>query len=88
MVAKIEDNIWNRVIEPSWDQLSHDAAEAILKLRFAQTDMERMDQLADRARQGTLSGDEQDELDAYTRIGRMVSILQSKARRALHVSQG
>ena len=39
--------------------------------------------LAAKARAGTLTSDEQAEVEAYSRIGSLLGILKSKARRAL-----
>ena len=83
MVANIESSIWERVVEPSWDDLSPDAAQAILRLRFRQTDVDRMDHLAERARDGALSPEERREAESYEQIGRVLAIMQSKARLAL-----
>ena len=42
-----------------------------------------MRSLAARARDGALTSDEQAEVEAYSRIGSLLGILKSKARRAL-----
>jgi len=42
-----------------------------------------MDVLAEKARQGTLTPDEQIEIDRYERIGNFLSLLKSPARRSL-----
>ena len=83
MVANIESSIWERVVEPSWDDLSHEAASALLQLRFQQRDTDRMNELAALASEGRLTEQQKLELEAYTRIGRMVAAFQSKARLAL-----
>lgn len=46
-----------------------------------------MEELAEKARQGTLAVDEQQEIVDYERVGHYLAILQSKARRA-HLSSG
>ncbi len=84
MVAKIESTIWDRVLEPSWSELTPQMAEGILGLRFGESDLARMNELGELARKGTLSGEQEIELDTYNRVGRTVAILQSKARQALH----
>lgn len=57
--------------------------EMILALKFPREDRERMDQLAEKAREGTLTPDEQFEIDAYERVGSFLALLQSKARISL-----
>lgn len=42
-----------------------------------------MRELAARARAGTLTAEEQAEIDTYGRVGSLLSILKSKARRSL-----
>jgi hypothetical protein len=61
------------------------AAEGILALGFSPADKDRMHGLAAKARAGSLTPDEQAEVEAYSRIGSLLGILKSKARRALKV---
>jgi hypothetical protein len=75
--------ILSRVIEPDKPTLSREAARAILALDFTQADKERMRQLSALAHQGTLSPQQQTEIDNYERVGHVINIMQSKARRAL-----
>jgi len=42
-----------------------------------------MDVLAAKARAGTLTSDEQREVEAYSRVSSLLGVLKSKARRAL-----
>ncbi len=87
MVANTEAKIWERVVDPSWEQLDPRAAEALLRLRFTKFDLDRMNVLAELAREGGLSADEQLEIDSYERIGNMLAILQSRARLATKASK-
>jgi hypothetical protein len=77
-----EAAIWERAIQFE-NGLSPTAARALLKLRFAQHDLEQMDALAAKARAGTLTPAEQVDLDTYERLGCFLDILHSKARGAL-----
>ena len=58
-------------------------ARAILSLRFQHDDLDRMNQLAEGARQGSLTDEKQAEVDSYERIGHFLSLLKSKARLSL-----
>ena len=78
-----ESAILSRIIEPENGDWSKEAAESILKLRFPSADTARMNELAGKARQGSLSADEQLETEGYMRAGRLVELLQSKARISL-----
>lgn len=74
--------IWDRVIRFQVEP-SPTAARAILKLRFPDSDQERMSELAAKARRGSLSADEQRESDTYERLGCLLDVLHSQARRVL-----
>lgn len=67
------------------DQLPWSAATAkgILTLEFDPSDRDRMHGLAAKARQGELTPDEQADVEAYSRVGSLLGILKSKARRSL-----
>jgi hypothetical protein len=74
--------IWQRVVEFQ-GELSPGAARALLKVQFSERDHARMDELSSKARAGNLSPQEQAELDTFERLGCLLSIFHSKARRAL-----
>jgi hypothetical protein len=80
--------ILSRVLEPGKPTLSRQAARDILALDFSPADKERMRQLSAKARAGTLTPDEQVEIDNYERVGHLLNILQSKARRSLQGQRG
>lgn len=75
--------ILSRVIAPSIGDWSKEAAESILRLEFLPPDTARMNELSAKAREGTLSADEQAEIEGYMRAGRLVELLQAKARASL-----
>jgi hypothetical protein len=83
MVAQNEASIWQRVVEPSWSRLNPEAAKAILQLEFRPADLDRMNELAELAREGTLSPNQREELETYNRIGQALAIMQSQARSAI-----
>jgi hypothetical protein len=74
--------IWERVIQFQ-RELSPAAARALLQVRFGPQDQERMRQLSSKAEAGTLTPQEEAEIDVYERLGCLLDILHSKARRAL-----
>jgi hypothetical protein len=78
-----ESAIWGRLLAPASTILSPEVARAILKIDFPESDKDRMHEPAEKARKGTLTQQEQDEIDSYGRIGSFLSILKSKARVAL-----
>jgi hypothetical protein len=78
-----ETAILSRIIQPDSGTWSKEAAEAILQFDFPSSDIERMNSLASRAREGSLSAPEQTALDNYRDVGRLLELLQSKARISL-----
>jgi hypothetical protein len=78
-----EAAILGRLLEPDRPTLPATAARALLDLDFCQEDRDRMSALAAKARAGTLTPDEQTEIEAYSRVGSLLSILKSKARKSL-----
>ena len=78
-----EADILARIVDPDAANLSPEFAQSILRLEFPQDDREQMSVLADKARQGTLTTDEQTLIDCYERVGNFLSLLKSKARQSL-----
>lgn len=76
-------DILARVINPEQGGLPAQAARAILDLKLPPRDRDRVNELAAKAREGTLSSDERTELDEYERIAAMLELMQSKARLSL-----
>ena len=83
MPDNVSQSLWTRPIRPDEANLSPDAARSILALHFPTADMQRMEALSDKARLGTLSSDEDAELEEYCRAGDVLAIFKSKARLAL-----
>ena len=81
-----EGAIWNRLFEPNKPTLTPAAARGIVALDFPDEDKKRMHELAAKARAGTLTPAEEEEIDVYGRVGSVLSILKSKARKALRKS--
>jgi hypothetical protein len=81
--ASNELAILSRVFRPKAGNLSVAAARAWLKLEFTEEDRERMRTLVRKAQAGELAPDEEEELDGYRRAGRVLDMMQSKARLSL-----
>jgi hypothetical protein len=75
-----EGAIWSRVIQPEDDDLTPEAAQAFLRLSFPENDRKRMHELAEKARDGTLTPVEREEVANYERVGSFLSLLKAKAR--------
>lgn len=68
-----------------WDgaKLTPTLARQLLKLGWSREDESRMRELTERNRESRLDEAESRELDNYLRVGMTISILQSRARKAL-----
>ena len=70
----------------SGNGLSVPVARHILKLGFGEDDKIKMRELAERNREGKLTAGEREELDNFVKVGDLLAILQSKARKFLKQS--
>ena len=73
---------WERVVQFKGG-LSPSAARSLLKFGFSGRDYELMQRLSAKARAGALSPQEQVDIDTFERLGCVLDILHSYARRAL-----
>ncbi len=81
-----ETALWGRLLDPAITNLSSEAARYLLNLRFPQDDLDRMQELAEKAREGTLTIEEHIEMDNYERVGHVLSLMKAKARKSLRQS--
>jgi hypothetical protein len=72
-----------RTIKPEEGAMSPDAARAILDFKLSAQDAARVNELAEKARDGTLTPDERLELDDYEHVTALLELMQSKARLSL-----
>jgi hypothetical protein len=86
-IANNEITILERIIMADPEELNLESARHVLTLGFSVTDKSRMHKLAAKNRSGTLSADEEAELESYRRVGALLSTLKSKARRILKKKQ-
>ncbi len=68
------------------EKLPPRVASAILGLSFPEADVIRMRELSAKARAGSLTPEENAEMDNYERVGAILSTLKSKARQVLNRS--
>jgi len=81
-----EGAIFARLWETDNGKLSPTLARHILRLGYSAEDKARMRELARKNQDGRLSPEETDELDSYIKVGDLLAILQSKARKLLKKS--
>lgn len=82
-MSATEVAIWSRLLQPESGNLPPDLARTILKLDFIEQDRTRMHELVVRSQAGRLTEAEEGELDSYCRVGRLLDLMRSKARRSL-----
>jgi hypothetical protein len=75
-----ELTVLGRVINPASAFLSRDGAESILTLKLSEADRQRMHELAALAREGVLTDALLREVEVYSRISSLLTMLHSKAR--------
>lgn len=79
--------IWEHVIHPNGELRHKLVAKSMLQLSLSSDERARMHELAVRNQEGTLTADEASELDHYNRVGTVLSIMKSKARKLLRNSR-
>lgn len=83
LLADTDAQILVRMVSPETPALSAQGARELWTLDFPSEDRARMDELASKARDGTLMPDEKSECESYERVGHFLSLLHSLARLAL-----
>ena len=71
------------MLDPVTACFTPQVAERIVNLRLDPELTSRIELLAEKANQGTLTADEDDEYKDYIESGDMIALLQAKARRFL-----
>jgi hypothetical protein len=84
--VNFEPAIWARLIQTPKEPISPDAARYLLSIDFSGADHSRMQELMDKSNEGTLTSDENAELDSYVNIANVLSVMHSRARVALRYS--
>lgn len=78
-----EADILSEIIAPDQPTLPVSSAREILALCFNQQAIDRMNDLAEKSRHGTLAEAEHALLEKYQRVGNFLNLLQAKARLSL-----
>ena len=74
--------LWSR------QKLTTPLARHILKLSFDDQERARMHELSEKNQEGSITPGELVELDQFVRVGMVLSIMQSRARRLLKLRKG
>lgn len=82
-----EAAILARIIQADERELTPAAAQYLLSMKLPASDEERVNDLSAKARAGSLTAAETQELDSYLHIGFLLGVMQSKARRLLKTNR-
>jgi hypothetical protein len=77
-----------RMIDPIGRALTRDAAQEILALRADDETQSRVDELADKCNDGTLTADERAEYQQFVSLFNILTVLQARARTVLASDNG
>lgn len=81
--SPIEAAVLTRLLRPHENDLSVEAAQALLRLEFDPEDLDRMHELVTKNQDDTLSPSERDELESYLRISSFLDLMRAKARHSI-----
>jgi hypothetical protein len=82
-----EAEILGMMLAPDDDHLEPSAAQAVLRLRFADATVERIRILMAKNSAGEIEASERSELESYLRAGQAVDLWKARARKALAAPQ-
>ena len=81
--SRLHADVLRKVFDLTGHGMTRPLAEGIMELDFPEEEVARIDELNAKANEGTLTDDEQAELEAYINISDLLAYWQSKARQAL-----
>jgi hypothetical protein len=82
-----DTDILNDVVNAADQELSPVEANALLKFRFSDRAVARMNELAEKYRAGAITDDERDLMNRFMRIGNFLNLLHAKAKAKLNKPQ-
>ena len=78
-----ESTLLDGLLEPFSDCLTPEVAQKLVNLHANEAVVARVEELADKCNEGTLTPDERAEYESYVSALLVISILQAKARKLL-----
>ncbi len=87
-IATLSDEvgILSRAVAPENGNWPSEIARAMLTIHLSPEDRQRMNDLADKARAGTLTCDEELEIETYRQTTRLIELMKAKSRVSLQQS--
>ena len=83
-----DDPVMDRLLEPLGRALTPELARALVDLRAPAEEQDRIDELAEKCNEGTLSAEERAEYEEYVRAIHFVGTVQARARAILAKEPG
>ena len=83
VVEESEVGILSRVLDAQLGNLPRETARSWLALTLPEADRRRLEDLSAKAKKDALSADEAALLENYLHVGRLIDLMQSKARLSL-----
>jgi hypothetical protein len=83
MGSDVEAAILARVVRPDNDDLPDEQAKALLRMRFEQSDLDRLHELVVKNQDNALTPAEKKELEGYLRVSAFLDLVHVKARYSL-----
>jgi hypothetical protein len=80
---KSSKSVIHRLAWPSQSQMPANAARVLLQVTFVDDDLARINELSGKAQLGTLTDEEQAELNEFEMVGHFLSIMHLKAKASL-----
>lgn len=87
MIQAQASNVLDRLLAPLGRSLPPEFAKELVELRAAPDVQERIDDLAEKCNEGTLTDDERAEYEDYVQAIHLIGVLQAKARSVLAASE-
>ena len=81
--SNVEAAILARVIRPEKDDLPLEQAKALLRLKYEQSDLDRLHELVVKNQDDELTPAEKEELESYLRVSAFLDLMHAKARYSL-----
>jgi len=86
LTPNTEAAILARIIQSEERKITPEVASYLLSMKLPAADEEHVNDLSAKARFGSLTDDERQELDSYLHVGMLLGVMQSRARRLLRYS--
>lgn len=85
-MAVAEPPVLDQLLDPIRDCLTKEVAAKIAALRADARTQAKLDEFAEKNKEGTLTANERTQYEALVQAGAMIAVLQAKARSVLNTS--